>query len=75
MQPDAFIATVRDAAAASRVPEAAAARDAWLALTLEQRLELADRIPECGHALAEITAALAHLEREVVALVERDRAA
>ena len=75
MQPAAFIARVRADAAAEGIPPAAAARTAWHALTFEERLELADAIPECGHALAELTAALGPLEREVAALVERDRAA
>jgi len=39
----------------------------WRELPIEERLRLAGAIPECGHALAEVEAALRHLELEAAA--------
>lgn len=72
MQPADFIALVRDALAADpSMTHADATRAAWSGLTIEQRLQIADRVPECGHGLAEVGSGLAHLEREIVTFVER----
>jgi hypothetical protein len=43
-------------------------------LPMGERVAIADRIPECGHAVGELHQALADLERELVAAYDRERA-
>ena len=43
-------------------------------LPMGERVAIADRIPECGHAVGELNAALADLERELTAAYEREQA-